>query len=202
MLVSKKLLAVLTLLFTISLSASAQDTLVGKALKWYLPDHVKLQFAGGIGFLSGGPGYVSKNKTLETDLLLGYLPEKLGGDALVSATLKTSYSPWFINLKNTYHIAPFTIGAYLSYTFGPQFDSKWPSYYPKGYYWWATAFRPGAYIGGKAGRELPFSKRKRELQLYYELGTYDLLLISYVQNTGYLRPGDILNLSFGLKLGF
>ena len=190
------------LLLALSANLYAQDFIPGKALKWYLPDHIKLQFAGGAGFLSGGPGYASKNKTLETDLLFGFMPEKFGGDALVSVTLKTSYSPWLIHLKNKYQIAPFTIGGYLSYTFGPQFDWKWPSYYPKGYYWWATAFRPGAYIGGKVARELAFPKRKRELQLYYELGTYDLLLISYVQNTSFLNPADILNLSFGLKLGF
>jgi hypothetical protein len=193
----------LPLFLLVSLAGFAQDEVItSPPRKWYLPDHMKLQFAGNIGFLSGGPGYVSRNKTLETDFLFGFLPQKFGGDALITITGKTTYSPWRIPLKNTYYIAPFSLGFYLSYTFGPQFDTKWPSYYPKGYYWWATSFRPGAYIGGKVGRDIVFHKHKRRLEAYYELGTYDLMLISYVQNTHYLKPTDIVSLALGVKLGF
>ena len=173
-----------------------------KSRKWYLPDHMKLQFAGGIGFLSAGPGYSSKNKTLETDILFGFLPQKFGGDALISITGKTTYSPWRIPVKTDYYVAPFSLGFYLSYTFGPQFDTKWPTYYPKGYYWWATAFRPGAYVGGKAGKNFMRKSRARGAEFYYELGTYDLLLVSYVQNRAFLNLSDIVNLSFGVKYGF
>ena len=196
----KYLLPILLLLSTLSF---AQEKLpVEKSRKWYIPDHLKLQFAGNIGFMSGGPGYLSRNKTLETDVLFGFLPQKFGGDALVTLTAKTTYSPWRIPLKNSYYIVPFSLGFYLSYTFGPQFDSKWPSYYPAGYYWWATSFRPGAYIGGKVGRDIVVRKRKRGLELYYELGTYDLILISYAQNPKYLSPGKIVNLALGVKMGF
>ncbi|GGB79700.1 hypothetical protein [Dyadobacter sediminis] len=193
----KNLLTATFLLFFTT--AFAQDEQAGLN-KWYVPDHVKLQFAGNIGFLSAGPGYISRNKTLETDLLFGFLPQKYGGDALVTITAKTTYSPWRIPLKNTLNLVPFSLGFYLNYTFGPQFDTKWPSYYPKGYYWWATSFRPGAYIGGKVGRDIYFYNKKKKAELYYELGTYDLLLISYVQNPKYLKPRDIVNLAFGLKI--
>ncbi|MCE7064857.1 hypothetical protein [Dyadobacter sp. CY326] len=193
----------LLLLLICSLAASAQETYEQDLKReWYLPDHIKVQFAGNIGFFSGGPGYISRNKTLETDLMFGFLPQKFGGDALVTTSLKTTYSPWRIRLKNTYYIKPFSIGAYLSYTFGTQFDTKLPSYYPQNYYWWATSFRPGAYIGGKVGREVFFRNRRRSLDAYYELGSYDLLMISYVQNTGYLRLSDIANLAFGLRMSF
>lgn len=192
----------LSLFLLISFHGLAQEVGLGSHRKWYLPDHLKLQFAGNIGFLSGGPGYTSRNQTLETDLLFGFLPQKFGGDALITTTLKTTYSPWRIGLRNDYYIRPFSIGAYLSYTFGPQFDTKWPSYYPAGYYWWATAIRPGAYIGGKAGRTVVINNRRRSLELYYELGTYDLLVISYVQNKSFLRLHDIVSLSLGVKFGF
>ncbi|MCE6992128.1 hypothetical protein LZG72_23670 [Dyadobacter sp. CY323] len=163
---------------------------------------MKLQFAGGIGFLSGGPGYSSRNKTLETDILFGFLPQKFGGDALVTITGKTTYSPWRIPVKTDYYVAPFSLGFYLSYTFGPQFDTKWPAYYPEGYYWWATTFRPGAYVGGKVGKNFIRKSRARGAEFYYELGTYDLLLVSYVQNRAFLNLSDIVNLSFGVKYGF
>ena len=186
------------LLFGIPLLAQSTDS-ISKKRAWYKPDHLKLQYAGNIGFLSGGPGYLSKNKTLETDLLFGFLPEKFGGDALITSTLKTTYSPWRIQLPKKAYLVPFSIGAYLSHTFGPQFDSKWPSYYPSGYYWWATAIRPGAYIGGKIGSNAML--KKSNIELYYEVGSYDLMMISYAQNTGYLRLTDILNLAIGIKIG-
>ncbi|MCF0059276.1 hypothetical protein [Dyadobacter sp. CY356] len=193
----------LPLLLLVNLAALAQNDKPGlRNRKWFIPDHLKLHFAGNIGFLSGGPGYVSRNKTLETDLLFGFLPKKFGGDALITISAKTTYSPWKIHLKNDYYIRPFSIGAYLSYTFGPQFDTKWPSYYPAGYYWWATSFRPGAYVGGKVGRDLIINNRRKQFEFYYELGSYDLLMISYVQNLDYLKLSDIVNLSFGVKMAF
>lgn len=195
-----KRLLILIVFTTTATFAQQTDSL--KTRKWYVPDHIKMQFAGNIGFISGGPGYVSRNQSLETDLLVGFLPEKFGGDALVTISAKTTYSPWRIRLKNSYFIIPFSMGAYLSYTFGPQFDSKWPSYYPSGYYWWATAIRSGAYVGGKVGKQITVSKRKSTVELYYELGSYDLLMISYVQNRKFLSLPAISNLSFGVKLSF
>lgn len=197
----KKLLTAVAIL--LALQVHAQDSTNHlRNRKWYVPDHYKLQFAGNIGFLSGGPGYISKNRTLETDFMFGFMPAKFGGDALVSITGKMTYSPWRIHLKNTYYIAPISIGFYMNYTFGPQFDTKWPAYYPKGYYWWATTIRPGVYLGGKVGREVTVRNRKRDLELYYEVGTYDLMLISYAQNTGFIKFKDILSLAIGAKFSF
>lgn len=186
----------------LSSSAFSQDLRPEISRKWYMPDHIKLQFAGNIGFISGGPGYVSPNKTLETDIYFGFLPQKYGGDALVTLTAKTTYSPWHLPLKSQFYIAPFSLGFYMSYTFGPQFDSKLPAYYPKGYYWWTTSIRSGAHVGGKMGRTLKSLSKLKGLELYYELGTYDLIFISYVQNPRYIKPADILSLSIGLKIAF
>jgi hypothetical protein len=193
----------LLLLLILGQFAQAQDTTnYLTKRKWYLPDHYKLQFAGNIGFLSGGPGYISKNKSLETDFMFGFMPAKFGGDALISVTGKMTYFPWRISLNNTSYIAPISIGFYINYTFGAQFDTKWPSYYPKGYYWWATTFRPGLYFGGKIGKEVTVRNKQRDLELYYEVGTYDLMLISYAQNTDFIKLKDILSLSIGMKFSF
>jgi hypothetical protein len=194
--------SIIYLLLLLPLSSAAQDSLTIKNRKWYIPDHIKLQFAGNIGFISGGPGWISRNNTLETDLLFGFLPQKFGGDALVTITGKTTFSPWRISLNYSRYVVPFSLGAYMSYTFGPQFDSKWPSYYPSGYYWWATSIRPGAYVGGKIGQEVTIKNKRKGLEIYYELGSYDLLMISYVQNNKYLKLSDIVSLSLGLKLAF
>lgn len=77
-----KKIFILVICIVYTISSWAQE--VDSTRKWYRPDHFKTQFAGGIGFLSAGLGIVSKNQKLENDLFLGFLPEKFGGDALLS----------------------------------------------------------------------------------------------------------------------
>ena len=67
-----KRILLLLLLFIICVHSPAQ-------FKKIVPHYAKLQFAGGIGFLSAGIGYQSKNKRLQYDLMYGYVPESLGG---------------------------------------------------------------------------------------------------------------------------
>ncbi|MCK5029563.1 MAG: hypothetical protein KAR57_08010, partial [Bacteroidales bacterium] len=43
--------------------------------KKFLPDYVKLQFAGGIGFLSTGIGYTFFDHRLDVSFFYGYVPE-------------------------------------------------------------------------------------------------------------------------------
>ncbi|MBL3655242.1 hypothetical protein [Fulvivirga sediminis] len=166
---------------------------------WYVPDHYKLQFAGNIGFLSAGAGYLHGHDKLETDFMVGYLPKSIGGDDIISITLKSTYSPWKIKTNSDYSIVPFSIGPYLSYSFGSQFDTLLPNEYPDGYYWWATSLRFGAYIGGRVTRDLPGNIN--HVALYYELGTYDLEALSYLQNMDYLSVSDIFTLALGVKIG-
>lgn len=166
---------------------------------WLAPDHYKLQFAGNIGFLSAGAGYLHGNSHLETDLYVGYLPKKIGGDDIFSLTAKMTYSPWKIELDKTYHITPFSIGPYISYSFGSQFDTLLPNEYPSGYYWWASSLRFGAFIGGRVTKDT--EGKLDHLSFYYELSTYDLKAISYIQNTEYLGLNDIFSLSLGVKFG-
>lgn len=167
---------------------------------WLIPDHVKAQFAGNIGFVSVGAGYLHGNDKLETDLYVGFLPKSIGGDHIVSLSTKMTYSPWKLPLSEEYTIIPFSIGPYLSYSFGSQFDTLLPNEYPEGYYWWATSLRFGAFFGGRLQMHLGDEQRVKSLDFYYELGTYDLEFLSYIQNTKTLQISDIFSLALGIKL--
>lgn len=186
-----------TLLLFVPFLAGAQSR-----AEWYVPDHLKLQFAGNIGFISIGAGYLHGNGHLETDVFLGYLPKSIGGDDILSLTSKLTYSPWSLPLSSRYTVIPFSAGPYLSYSFGSQFDTFLPNEYPEGYYWWASSLRLGAFIGGRLKMALPATRAFSHISLYYELSSYDLLMISLVQNTGYLGISDIFSLSLGLKIDF
>lgn len=170
--------------------------------KWYELAHVKLQFAGSIGFISPGVGISYARDKMETDLFFGYLPKPIGGEHIVMLTLKNTFTPFSIEPKNSrLTIYPLSIGGFFNYTFGNQYETFWPDHYPSGYYWWDSAMRLGFFLGGSVA--IPVNKNAFDtISFYYELGSNDLYLISYLQNLKYFEPYDILNLAIGVKMAF
>lgn len=168
---------------------------------WYRLHHVVLQTAGGAGVVSGGVGFVAARDRLETDILVGYVPEKLAGSALSIATAKVLYSPYTVPLSEKFQLRPLTVGMYLSYTHGTINDEE-PFQYTKGYYWFSTDTRVGILLGGRLSYLAPRATpgRTRRISAYYELGTNDLYLASYVPNIKAMNFTDILTLGLGVKL--
>ncbi|MCA8832935.1 hypothetical protein [Hymenobacter pini] len=168
--------------------------------KWYQPAHVVLQTGGGLGMVAGGVGFSLKD-CLDLDILVGYVPEKYAGSALSLASAKILYSPWTLSVGQRFSVKPLSVGGYFSYTHGTINDEE-PDQYSPGYYWFSTDTRVGPLLGSRVSYALPptAAGRSRNLSAYYELGTNDLYIVSYVQNTKGLSPADILVLSLGLKL--
>ena len=163
-----------------------------KKNSWVVPHHAKLQFAGTIGFLSGGFGYESANTKLQYDFFYGHVPEKFGGVAIHSVTGKLTWIIISEQLKKELRIDPLTTGFLVNYTFGKQyFLFKTPNY-PSFYYGFPTAAHFGILIGS--------SIKKNKLGLYYELGTHVKDLASYVTNTRTLDFVDILNIAIGARI--
>ena len=163
------------------------------------PDHIKFQYAGGIGFLAIGLGYESKKGKTEGDFFYGYVPKKPGGIEIHAVTGKFTWSPLKIINKGVIQIKPLSFGVLLNYTFGDQYFLFSPENYPYSYYGYPTALHAGAFIGGQInGKPL----KAKQLGLYYELGIYDVELASYLSNSKGLKLGDILNLGIGVKKSF
>jgi hypothetical protein len=197
----RRIIILLTLLY-VSGSSYGQDA-SEKEKKWYVPEYTKWQFAGAIGFISGGVGYVHSKEKMETELMLGFLPKSIGGDHLTSLTVKTNFLPWKVPLKeNKWDLIPLQLGGYLSYTFGSEFDTFLPEQYPSGYYWWPSSLRLGMFAGSRIRYYTGAESKLGPIDVYYELGTYDLKLISYVLNVESLSVFDMLNISFGVKVEF
>jgi hypothetical protein len=165
-----------------------------KRLQWLVPDHAKVQFAGGIGFLSAGLGYESKNKKFQTDFYYGYVPENVGGINIHSATGKLTWIPLALNLKRNFRLDILTTGLLINYAFGDQYFFLSPEYYPLKYYGVPSALHLGLFVGGGI--------RWKKLGAYYELGTIDRELSSYVTNARSLSFFDIWNLGIGLRYQF
>ena len=163
-----------------------------------LPDHVTLQYAGSIGFIAGGAGYRNAKNTLETELLIGYLPYSIGGDNLITAAVKGNWIPFALFKDKPVHLYPLHTGLMVSYTFGDQFFAKQPSNYPKGYYTFSTAFH--AYW--QFGSRISVPVQTKRLELFYEFNASAEEIVAMIQNPRFLTPDKVFSLALGLKLNF
>ncbi|MFN2457054.1 MAG: hypothetical protein ABR502_02525 [Chitinophagaceae bacterium] len=167
-----------------------------------VPDYIKLQFAGGVGFASVGLGYDIRDKKIEGDILYGYVPEKIGGTSIHTLTGKVTWFPLSnISLKEI-QIKPLSLGFLVNYTFGSQYFLFSPENYPLDYYGYPTAMHLGVFVGGQVNKTLSDNTLFNRISLYYELGTNDVELVSYATNTKALKITDIFNLGIGVKTSF
>ena len=163
-----------------------------------LPDFTTLQYAGSLGLGAAGFGYHNGKKTIESELLLGYLPAGFGGDRLYSAAMKSNVVLFHLLKNRKVQLYPIHTGVMVAYTFGDQFFGKQPDHFPKGYYTFSTALH--AYW--QFGSRISVPVKDKRLEFYYELNASAEELVSMVQNPRFLTPDKVFNLAIGLKLKF
>jgi hypothetical protein len=175
------------------------------ARKWFRPKHLVLQTGGGLGMVAAGTGYAFSHNRLETDVLIGYVPKRYAGSALTLASLKFMYSPFRLRVAEQVQALPITLGAYFSYTHGTINDEV-RGQYSKDYYWFSTDTRYGPLLGGRLtylAAPVATTGQSRKISFYYELGSNDLYLASYLTNRdGGLGLGQLLTLALGVKADF
>lgn len=173
---------------------------------WLIPKSAIVQYAGSIGFFSAGAGYnANKSGNSTIDLHYGYVPSNKGGNLHI-LTAKFAYRPFHIKINKQLTLSPINPGFFLSYHAGSNFDSTWDDdNYPKGYYWWSTAFRPHIFLS----TELSLKSKKilhsigiKKLSIYTEFNTNELYFVSFFQNSTYLGLDDIFKLGFGTRIYF
>lgn len=208
-----RVLVLLTILFVLPLAAYAQkqklkrkghkkDTAqVIRHHRPIIPHHASLQFAGSMGMFSAGFGYASSTDRNHLDINLGYVPSFYSSDDLYVITLKVTHAFWKTRMINeNMGFTPFTSGIFITYTLGKNFS--WPARYPDGYYWWSESVRPNIFVGGNVQYIIPNSIKVRKVTLYYELGTNELKVVSYIKNASTLPFRQILQLGIGVKTTF
>jgi len=186
-------------------SATAQSTEAPTPHPWYVPDHAVLQTGGGIGMITAGAGYSpgSHPHRFDTDVLVGYVPARYTGHrAFAIFTVKATYSPFSVRLAERWRLLPLSVGGLVNYTPAAQINRNSADKYGyRGYYWWTPTLRAGAFLGSRVALGLPRATGgKREVSLYYELGTNDLYVVSYLPNHKGLSLGQILTLGVGAKV--
>ena len=180
------------------------DSLQLKKSFW-IPRGAVFQHGGSIGFLSAAISYnINKSGTGTLDFYYGNVPRSKGGTLNILAS-KVMWRPFKIKLGQDIVFHPFNPGIFLSYHMGRNFDATWDdNEYPKGYYWWSTAFRPHIAIAN----ELKFRTGKftnnsiKYVSIYNEFNTNELYLISYLQNIHDLNLHKIFKLGLGIRAYF
>src|SRR6187399_2558517 len=171
-----------------------------KGFKIKPPDNIKLQYAGGMGFISIGAGYTTKNQKLEGDLYYGYLPESIGGVSIHSISGKVTWIPIHsVSIKKC-QVEPLMTGLIVNYSFGKQYSSFDPPYYPYRYYSFPTAIHSALFLGSRIGYNFPEQSYVKRISVYYEILSFDREIISLVSNTKSLQLADIFTLSLGVKI--
>ena len=170
----------------------------GKKNAW--PDHLKLQHAGGIGYISTGAGYILGKGKLEADLVYGFVPESIGGLDIHSLSTRISWLP-IKPIGARFRLEPLSTGILVNYTFGKQYFGFTPENYPFSFYNYPTSLHAAFFIGSRVSKQLKKGWFSR-VGLYYELVSFDTELASYAWNTSSLRFTDIWSLGIGgyLKL--
>ena len=171
-----------------------------KGFKIKPPDHIKVQYAGGIGFISIGAGYSTKNKKLEGDLYYGYLPKSIGGVSIHSVSAKVTWIPVHSVSIKKYELEPLMTGLIVNYSFGKQYFSFAPPYYPYNYYSFPTAIHSALFFGSRIGHDFPSHAFVKRISVYYEILSFDREIISLVSNPKSLHVTDIVTLSLGVKI--
>lgn len=197
---TSKIKLFLPLLTLFTLESSAQK------LKFLIPDQAIIQYAGSIGYFSGGASYdLFPNKRGNLDLMYGFVPGNKGG-VLNITTVKVAYKPWNISLKNWGNFYPFNPGLFATYTFHKDLSFKFPGgQYSHDYYYWSEALRPhlavNSEISVKADKLLKNTGIKT-VGVYIEANTNDYYLINYLQNMSALTFDDIFQLGIGMRIRF
>jgi len=171
-----------------------------KCFKISPPDHIKIQYAGGMGFISIGAGYSTKNQKLEGDLYYGYLPKSIGGIRIHSISGKVTWIPIHSVSIKKYQVEPLMTGLIVNYSFGKQYFSFDPPYYPYRYYSFPTAIHSALFLGSRIGYNFPTQSYVKRISVYYEILSFDREILSFVSNTKSLKITDIVTLALGVKI--
>ncbi len=167
--------------------------------KWYLPDYIKTQYAGNIGFISFGPGYEWWKQNAQTDILYGYVPEFEGDATIHTFTIKNTFRLHEFCIKNRYNLSP-VLGFSVSFEPGENSYARIPSKYPDGYYSPNNIYGC-LFLGVKTNITPKKEHYFSAVEPYFEINTLaDYVFYNIVAQED--REISILSFSFGFNLYF
>lgn len=163
--------------------------------------HAVFQTAGYLGYIAAGVGRDFKNH--DVNLLIGYVPEHIGGQEIWQLALKYAWHPFegfgHTSVQGEHSVwDPFYLGLSVIYGHHSELFVTPPDQYPDNYYP-STAFR----FTLNVGTSLNF----KSSTIFLEFSALDLGLIAYLENPeffnenyDYLGLEGIGSLAIGFKI--
>ncbi|HAN18832.1 MAG: hypothetical protein A2X13_07975 [Bacteroidetes bacterium GWC2_33_15] len=167
--------------------------------KWYIPDCIKIQHAGNIGFISVGFGYTWWNEVIQTDMLYGYVPTHEGETTIHTFTIKNTFRLYQFRIKQKYNISP-VLGFSVSLEPGYNSYLRVPGKYPEGYYYTNSIYAV-LNLGMKSKFELDKKRFFSRVEPFVEVNTLADYLFYNIIAWEYWGD-DILSLALGINLFF
>lgn len=191
-----------TIIFTLLLcNVFAQRSVSQELRKRILPSSaIAIQYAGSTGFLTVGYFRGTQNEKIQAGVLYGNTPVVFGG-SLHSLSLKAFYNPFKINITKRLYLEPLQAGAFFCQNFGRNLEVAWPSYYPKGYYWWPASLRSHIFFSSAISIRTNKPAWVDHITYYFEANTNDLYIASYLWKSNHrsLSPYDLIFFGMGLR---
>jgi len=195
----KQLIFSITLFLFFSFQTAFSQSKLAEAI---IPDHVDLQYAGSIGYVSIGVGYNLFKEKTSLSFHYGYVPEVKGGELHIAA-VKFEYKPFKIKISDKIVFHPINPVVFLSYTMGKNFGLSFDrNQYAKGYYFWSPALREHLGISSELKLMGDRSSKIKSISLYAEANTNDLYMISWYENRTSTPIYEIFHLGFGVRMNF
>lgn len=193
---------IVILIFALPENGASQNLTLPDSMQFrkFLPDYVKFQYAGGIGFVSTGVGYTFFNEKLDVSYFYSYIPHMVTEDDLHSVSLQITSRLLRYNLSENAEVLPLNIGFFVHHTFGNKYWIKQPAHYPDNYYWWAPGRNAGLFIGGEIKTKLLSNITPASgTAFYFRVGSRVLYLVSIVGNSE-IPLHEVLEFGFGLAI--
>jgi len=183
------------------LSAFGAETDTLKNRRHYLPDYVPLQFAGNIGLLSSGFGWIPGQGRYQVALMYGYVPRSVAKyDPIHMLTVKNSFDVYRLRGKREHSwVGYFGIG--LTVEVGGISFLKLPSNYDAGSY-----FPKAIHVVPFAGLRSFYGFGKttnwvKGIEPFVEIGTIDAYLW-YKSLSESLPITKVFSLALGVNVRF
>jgi hypothetical protein len=162
----------------------------------WIPDYMRVQYAGQAGMVSAGPGYSWWHKRVETGLSYGYVPEFVSNGDVHILSQKNAVSLWRIRPTSRIFFDPVLIGESAQFSMGRKYEVLLPEsqrdyYWPDGLFFWM-------FTGAKAGYMFTNPTPLKGVAAQIEVGTINQYLKAYSTNH-VIHIDDILSLAISTQ---
>jgi hypothetical protein len=196
-------IATITLLFILESSYSqipvdsASDS-TNVRRRWFNPRYIPIQFAGNIGFISAGVGYIARKDNYQLSIVYGFAPASISGVNSHLLTAKNIFHIYKFPISKKQTLIPYVALGVSVEISGNSFFTV-PSNMPSDYYSFPKSIHAIASAGIKVRHMTNNVRGFKGIELFAETSTVDAY-VWYKFISDEIKTHQILSLAFGIHL--